>query len=294
MNSFPKIFAIGTKYILDIFNEDVEITEKIDGSQFVFGKLDGEFFVRSKGAQLYFDNPEKMFSLAIKYIEEIKDRLPEDTIFYSEYLKSPKHNILKYDRTPKNNLILFGASTKDKSFLPDWRKYADIFEIEAVPIIFNGKIDNSEQILGLLKNKSVLGDVGIEGVVVKNYSRSFLIGGQVIPLMSGKYVSEAFKEVHKEEWQTGKDRWQLFLQSFRTDARWHKAIQHLLEKSELENSPRDIGKLMKEIGRDIESEEKEEIKNWLWNEKRREIISCASSGFPEFYKKYLLEKGFIK
>lgn len=51
ISAFPKIFAIGTKYIDSIFDNEVEITEKVDGSQFAFGKIDGEVYCRSKGNQ---------------------------------------------------------------------------------------------------------------------------------------------------------------------------------------------------------------------------------------------------
>jgi hypothetical protein len=57
-------------------------------------------------------------------------------------------------------------------------------------------------------------------------------------------------------------------------------------------SPRDIGKLMKEVATDLESEEKEAIKDWLWNEKRREVMGAAQGGFPDSYKKQLLENSF--
>lgn len=42
LHSFPKIFAVGTSYIQDLLNGEVEVTEKVDGSQFVFGKINGE------------------------------------------------------------------------------------------------------------------------------------------------------------------------------------------------------------------------------------------------------------
>ena len=51
---FPKIFTIGTRYVQNIFDDEVEITEKIDGSQFCFGKINSTVYVRSKGATLYF------------------------------------------------------------------------------------------------------------------------------------------------------------------------------------------------------------------------------------------------
>lgn len=42
IRAFPKIFAIGQRYISDIFKDEVEISEKIDGSQFCFGKIGGQ------------------------------------------------------------------------------------------------------------------------------------------------------------------------------------------------------------------------------------------------------------
>jgi len=48
ISAFPKIFTLGTDYISDIFKEEVEITEKIDGSQISFGKIEGELYMRSK------------------------------------------------------------------------------------------------------------------------------------------------------------------------------------------------------------------------------------------------------
>jgi ATP-dependent helicase/DNAse subunit B len=73
-----------------------------------------------------------------------------------------------------------------------------------------------------------------------------------------------------------------------------KAIQHLKEKGELEFTPRDIGKLIKEIQDDITEEEKENILNFLWNEFGKELLRNAVKGFPEFYKRYLAERNFNK
>lgn len=69
----------------------MEISEKVDGSQFSFGKINGNLRIRSKGAQLYINNPETMFKEGIEYVNSIKDELPEDIVFYCEYLKKPKH-----------------------------------------------------------------------------------------------------------------------------------------------------------------------------------------------------------
>lgn len=46
-SAFPKILHLGDKAIRDIFDEEVEITEKVDGSQFGFGIVEGELIIRS-------------------------------------------------------------------------------------------------------------------------------------------------------------------------------------------------------------------------------------------------------
>ena len=43
---------MGDKQISDLFDGEVEITEKLDGSQFGFGRVDGELVIRSKGREI--------------------------------------------------------------------------------------------------------------------------------------------------------------------------------------------------------------------------------------------------
>jgi hypothetical protein len=292
MKSYPKIFALGTKYIADIFNNEVEVTEKIDGSQFSFGKFNGVIGCRSKGCELYFDNPEGMFKKGIEYVQSIADKLPDNTWYYGEFLGSRKHNILAYDREPKNNIILFAVCDNKLNFRPPTDEDCDLLQVERVPVLFKGKVEDLEMFNKLLDIESVLGGQKVEGVVVKDYSREMMIGGQVIPLMSGKYVSEDFKEKHQTGWDKehrAKGRIDLFLEQFATEARWHKAIQHLRERGELDESPRDIGKLMKEINQDVTEEEKESIKDFLWGEYKGELARKVGRGFPEWYKRQLLE-----
>lgn len=296
MQAFPKIFALGTDYIKDIFKEEVEVTEKVDGSQFGFGKINGELICRSKGKIQYAGAVDKLFDVAVDYVQSIEHLIPDNHFFYAEYLKNPHHNALTYNRVPKNNLILFGVCDDTQKFVSKYEElveYANLLGIEVVPLIFRGKINDVMQIQEFLERESVLGGPNVEGVVVKNYSRPFLLGGQPIPLMSGKFVSEKFKEVHRANWSgehTTRGKFDLFKESFRSEARWQKAVQHLNENGELENAPRDIGKLMKEVQLDIEEEEKENIKTFLWNEFKRDILSKAVAGLPEWYKLKLAEQ----
>jgi len=296
ISAFPKIFAIGSDYIADIFKDDVEVSEKVDGSMWCWGRVNGEFHMRSKGKEQFSGAVDKMFQEAADYVSGVD--LPDDVIFYGEYLRKPKHNTLSYDRTPKNHIALFGASTPGGTFVSEYAELADLaasIGLDAVPLLYRGKVESVDQLQELLATDSYLGGTKIEGVVVKNFARPFLLGGQPIPVMCGKYVSEAFKEVHQKGWSsenTARGKWDVFKDSFRTEARWEKAIQHLRDDGRLENAPRDIGPLIKEIQRDITDEEIDAVKDVLWREFGGDLLRKSIAGFPEFYKERLAASAF--
>jgi len=76
VSSFPKIFALGTRYVKDLFSEEVEVTEKLDGSQFGFGRVEGKLRVRSRGKEMLLDAPDKLFEEGVRYVQSIRDWLP--------------------------------------------------------------------------------------------------------------------------------------------------------------------------------------------------------------------------
>ena len=172
--------------------------------------------------------------------------------------------------------------------LEDWARY---LEIEEPNILFRG-IVTPEDIEKYLDTESILGGTKIEGVVIKNYNEPAFRGSYVLPISMGKYVSEKFKEKHEKDWKgehTGKGKLELLIESFKSEARWQKAVQHLRDSDELENAPKDIGKLIKEIQRDLEEEEKEYIKTRLYQIFIGDICRTAKRGFPEWYKEQLLK-----
>lgn len=288
--SFPKIFTVGTTYITDLFKEPVEVTEKVDGSQFSFGKVDGQVYARSKGAALVLEAPQEMFKLAVERV--LNMNLPEGLVFYCEYLRKERHNILTYSRVPKNNLTLFGVmEAKTQKFLEgSIEHYAEVLDIDPVPVLHRGMVENVDQLKEIMDRESYLGGPKIEGVVVKNYSRPFLLGGQPIPLMSGKLVREDFKEVLKSTWakeNTSQGNWEEYCKAFRTEARWQKSLQHLGEAGKLTNTLKDIGPCIKEIRNDIEAEEKENIKEKLWSLFGQDLLRKSTAGFPEWFKERL-------
>lgn len=292
-HSYPKIYNLGHAAVKELFFNEVVIEEKIDGSQFSFGVFDGEIKMRSKGQELI-PNKEKMFAQAEFAVWDLKSSLREGWTYRAEYLQKPKHNVLAYDRTPGMNIIIFDINTSEEEYLEPGAKHAECMRLslECVPLLFNGIVKTPEDLTSLLEKKSILGGQTIEGFVIKNYKK---FGPDKKALMA-KHVSEHFKEKHKVDWKEQNpaqtDIVNLITNAYRTPARWDKAIIHLREKSSLENSPKDIGMLLKEVNLDIlgecEQEMKEELWKWAWPKISRGLVR----GLPEYYKQKLLESQF--
>src|SRR3990172_7407672 len=111
-HSYPSVFNLGHRYLVELLLDPVLVEEKIDGSQFSFGVFEDEHsskFVRcrSKGVELNILAPDKMFKPGVQWVLDNQDRLNVGWTYRGEYLCKPKHNALAYDRVPNNNIILF-------------------------------------------------------------------------------------------------------------------------------------------------------------------------------------------
>jgi hypothetical protein len=299
-HSYPSLFAIGHRALNELLLDPVLVEEKIDGSQFSFGLFahseDGELVTkcRSKSVQLNLIAPEKMFSKAIEVVQALTPVLHIGWTYRAEYLQKPKHNALAYDRTPEKHLMVFDINPGQEHYLSYWEKKEECERIglECVPLIYEGMIESASQFRAMLDRVSVLGGQKIEGVVVKNYRRF----GPDKKVLMGKFVSEAFKEVHNAEWKAsnpGKaDIVQALIETLRTPARWNKAIQHLREQGLIDDSPKDIGLLFKEVHADIRKECVEIISEKLVEWAMPNILRGVCAGLPEWYKDKLVERQF--
>lgn len=293
--SYGKVYALGHRAIGDIFKGEVVVQEKVDGSQITFGRIGGELFVRSKGKQLVLDAPEKMFSKAVAAIKELD--LRDGWVYRGEYLRSPKHNTLAYDRIPDNHIVLFDAHPDEHAHgytdPAQLKTEAERIGVTPVPVLFEGNISTVEQLEALLDTESVLGGCKIEGVVAKNYHQFNTVDGK---FCVGKFVSEAFKEKHQGEWKktnpAAKDVTQHLIDQLRTEARWEKAIQFLRELGELDESPKDIGNLIKRVQQDVREEEEDHIKAALFKHFWPQIQRGIIAGLPEWYKERVLNNAF--
>jgi hypothetical protein len=295
IGSYGKVHAIGHREIKELFSSPVNIEEKIDGSQFSFGLINGDLMCKSRHKMLVMEAPDKLFDCAVGVVKGLGNRLTPEWIYRCEYLQKPKHNALAYDRIPLNHLMLLDVDKGGENFLTPNERRAEAVRlgIECVPVIAeNVTVPTPEYISDMLETISVLGGQKIEGVVCKNYD-SFTKGGHIL---KGKYVSERFKEIHKKNWKMDNpgpsDIKEAIAQSLRTEARWEKAIQHLKENGHYTGTPKDIGPLIKEINSDTLEECGDLIREQLFTWARKHIMRRITAGFPEWYKERLLDEAF--
>jgi len=296
-HSYSRIFNLGHAALKDLLKGPVYVEEKLDGSQFSFGLTEeGELKVRSKGCEMIVDAPEKMFSLAIETVKRLKPLLHPGWTYRAEYLRSPKHNVLIYSRVPKNHLIIFDVEIGECEFLEYQAKWAEAnrLGLEVVPLLWSGPVETIEAFRDFLQIYSILGGQKIEGVVIKPIGYNLF--GKDKKVLMGKFVSEAFKEIHAHEWKQGnpgsKDIIERLIDKYATPARWQKAVIHLREKGLITDAPQDIPVIMKEVVSDtlLDSvlEIQQELFDYAWPHVQRGLVR----GLPIWYKDTLLKKQF--
>jgi hypothetical protein len=179
----------------------------------------------------------------------------------------------------------------------EWQPYealvtqAGMMGIDAIPELYRGTVASMDALKPLLETKSYLGGQTVEGIVIKNYHELLALGGRTYPVFC-KWVNAAFKERNAANWakESNKGKLEAYLDSFSAEGRWAKAAQHLREQGLLIDAPQDIGPLMKEIQRDVEEEEAENIKRDLYRMYIGEIKRHATHGAAEWYKTRLASR----
>ena len=303
--SYPKVYAIGHPALEGLLDGDIVVQEKVDGSQFSFMVIDGQLYMRSKGAVIFPGNVQGLFAPTANNVIALFEAgiIPEGLIFRGEALCKPKHNALAYDKVPMSHLALFDIEVAKVGYLNrietggflkpnEVAQYGARLGFSVVPFFQGGTLDSAESVLRFMERDSFLGGQKVEGIVIKNHARF----GRDGKFLAGKYVSEDFKEVHKKSWgesnPNGSDIIERIAESLRTDARWLKAVQHRRESGELQSAPQDIGPLLASIKKDVTDEEREDIQRQVLDWALPKILRAATAGFPEWYKRQLLEQGF--
>jgi hypothetical protein len=296
---YPKIINLGDPLLKDLFNGEVYIEEKVDGSQFrVWFDENGVMFSGSKGVD-YSDErqPDKMFLQAIenakKHFEDIK---PLGFFFVFEYIKTKCHNTLNYDRTPKDFLVVLDIFDGKNN---RWLRYgekkltAEQYGFECIPLLKQGVIETQKDFEDLLKTTSFLGGQTVEGVVIKNYSQFHTLPYMLGMPVFGKWVREEFRELNKQNWDKEKESIEdKILRNFQTTPIYEKAFIHLKEKGELVYQLKDMAKLFPEVETDFLTEAETVVKEMLWNDMKKTLSKRITKDLVVWYKNKLLEVQF--
>ena len=295
---YIKIPHIGNRIIADIFDGEVEISSKIDGSNWrVLLSPDGLMYGSRK-----VDMPtDQMFGVAIEQSERIYNDVDwqdigNEIMLFTEFLANPKHNTLTYDRVPLNHLYLFAAIVDDE--VQDTHQLeliADVLDVEPPHIIHTGTIENSDQLNAMLDTDSVLGGTTVEGIVIKNYNHNFdpLVSPTFSHMpLTGKIVNESFKERNKAEWKLNKSVIDNVCEQFLTVPRFNKAIQHVKEEGSLEGEKRDLKYLIPEFYNDLMKEEYEDIRRIVMTAFLNKLRKKADQYVVQSYINHLTEQAF--
>jgi len=232
-------------------------------------------------------------------LNEIKDVFSSRFRYHGEAVCSTRHNVVQYQRVPRFYFVLYDLQEEST------KKYLSLEELEE-----EGKRTNLETVATLYRNtdesvspyvicetlitaitkgeiKSMLGG-DVEGVVLKHHSFVDSHGKKVSTKL--KWVTEKFQERQTEKKPPPEklthEGFLVFLGSqFSTEARYHKAVQHLRERGILtDDLPTNITLLVEELDKDLQEEHTNLFKNYLWVEFSPIIKSHAREGFSQWYK----------
>jgi hypothetical protein len=304
MKRYPKILSLGHELVAEIFDNPVELTEKIDGSQCRVHLAEGFCGCGSKNAGIA---DQKTFRIAHEqtdrmYEEKMWEGWGEDVTLFCEFLSKEKHNVLKYDRVPYNNLYLFGAIIDDTHVTTEkLEALARDLHIEPPSVLASKKeIKSQDELEEYLTITSVLGGTILEGIVIKNYHQSYpplLTSTQAFfgyPL-AGKIVRNDFKERLDKEWKVKKIKESAIERvtaEFLTEARFNKSIQHLQDEGKLTSEMKDMKVLLPEFWNDLMDEEKDEIIKIAMSDFWKILKKRCDSYVVNNYKEHLIKKQF--
>lgn len=300
------IYPLGAHKALDesgFYNaRSFTLTEKIDGSQFSWGLIDGTLHFRSRGGMIDASNPPGMFKPCIEHLQSISlNCFEEGCVYRGEAVTKAKHNSLTYSRSATGGIVLFHIDSPPGTSTPSLRTTSYSMRLDyvnpTVLMVADGLSapETKEFLLQKVKEylnelNPLLGGAMAEGVVVKPTPSAYALDKKEV---WAKLVRPEFQEVHRREWKSpliGGSAEERLVKELTTTQRWLKAVQHLREAGSLLEEPKDIGPLIHEVQEDIRRECLPYITEVLTKEFFRKHGKTFTRGLPEWYKS-LLQKG---
>ena len=270
MIRLPKIYRLGTSYTSHVLNSKVEITGKLDGSQFrIYKPSEGVLLYGSRNARWdvrkdYNKQFKPVVDLCLEYEDDILQAVPVGCTIFGEYIgKRNKHRI---HYLTDEDLFIFNFFYDGIWYPADWIS----LPFPKVKQIVKDKVMSISDCLDLLKeispdmythNNLVIPDEErMEGIVIKNYDPDFPSYSERF----AKLVHPRFKEITSKMFPLDKEETKkesAFLKYALTRQRVEKCVWYLRENDdEFALHMNLMPKLMPLVLEDIL---REEIADWL-------------------------------
>ena len=266
----PKIHSLGSSYTKHVLYGDIEITGKLDGSQFrIYKPSEGSLVYGSRNCTFNIEKDyNKSFKPPIDMCEEVKDELlknmPVGCTCFAEYIgKRNQHKIHYFSEV---DLRIFNYYYEDKWYPADWIRlpFSRVKQLYVGETDIVGCMELMKQIdpTPYLRNDCVTmpDEDRIEGIVIKNYDPDFPSYSErfakLVHLKFREAKSKMFplsQKEHKKE--------QHFLDYTVTRNRGEKLVWYLKETDPEFNLS--MGLMPKLIPLTLEDILKEEIVDWL-------------------------------
>ena len=136
-------------------NKDLLIYEDVQGAK-VFAKYNGKKFIikaknlKSEPLNLIDLSIQKFYNQVFLYLntlpEYVTDLLNQKWWFSFEYFPDSMPANIEYSKTPKNNLLLTSI-IKGNKYIYDYDEiveYANLFDVDSLPVLFKGKLNDKQ------------------------------------------------------------------------------------------------------------------------------------------------------
>ena len=152
MSKLVTLNGINDEELLNsLFSNEISIIEDIQGSKIWVNWNGKEFTIKTKSISSEPINlidlaMQNYYNPAINYFNSLDNRvkslLNRKWWFCFEYFPDEQPANIEYNRVPKNKLVLtaINKSGKYEFFLEELNEYARLFDVEIIPVVFQGKL----------------------------------------------------------------------------------------------------------------------------------------------------------
>ena len=144
------------EFIKLISKEEIVVYEDVQASKIWVNYADDNWYIRPKSVN---NDPinlidlamQKFYKYAYAYLlslpSEVTDLLRPNMYFCFEYFPDEQPANIKYERIPQNHLILTCICKYKKRYsykIEELNTYADLFQVDTLPIIYRGKLNDKQ------------------------------------------------------------------------------------------------------------------------------------------------------